>query len=198
MNHRVRWISPVLIAFALSGCSSSSDRDSEEPTGTASSAETTPSPSEVESTEEESPEEAAAPATGALLTVQGSQVRLPGHWEADSPLLMQVAGHDPQDPLTFLTLFRFPQLVASIDELTRENATRRTWDFKLKRRADVTVDGHVASHLEGRVLPGEYVVLFSTLWNGESLELQFNFANGEPKAERDEIVQSVLATWEFT
>ncbi|MCW2832913.1 MAG: hypothetical protein JWN68_866 [Nocardioides sp.] len=192
MNHWIRWVSLVLITFALPGCSTSADRASEEPTGTPSSA-TTSSPSEAQSAVEE-----VAPATGTLLAVQGSQLRIPGHWEADSQLLMQVAGHDPEDPLTFMTLFRFPQINRSIDELTRENATRRTWDFKLKRRADVTVDGHVASHLEGKVYADEYVVLFSTLWNGESLELQFNFANGEPKVERDEIVQSVLATWEFT
>jgi hypothetical protein len=185
----------VLIACVLSGCSPSGERASDDPASSASTADAIESPDEAQSTAQQE----VPPATGALLEVQGMQVNLPADWEADSTLVMQAGGHDPVNIPTFLTLFRFPQgLVASIDELTRDNATRTSWDYRLKRRADVTVDGHVASHLEGKVLPREYVVLFSTLANGESLELQFNFANGEPKAHRDEIVQSVLATWEFT
>lgn len=48
--------------------------------------------------------------------------------------------------------------------------------------------------------PGQYVDLFATLRDGQEQEqdLQFIFGGDESKAERDKIMQSVLASWYST
>lgn len=201
MNHLSKAHGLVLVAVLTAGCTSSPDSTSEpDPDQASAGASASTSTQEIPVEEPVSePTPTVAPATGETIRVKGMQANVPADWVAGSASAIQASGYPRTDAGSILTLFRFPQgPVESLDELTRDNATRSDWDNTLKRQDDVTIDEQVVTHLSGKATPGEYVDLFSTLLNRQQLELQFNFGNGESKAERDEIIQSVLASWQFT
>ena len=192
MNHLSKMLGFVLVALVMSGCSSSQDSTSG---GSDPGQAATTTPVE-EPTGEPTP--TVAPAAGETIKVKGMSANLPAEWVAGTASAIQASGYPRTDAGSIMTLFRFPQLlVESLDEQARDNATRSDWDNTLKRQDDVTVDGQVVSHLSGTVRPGEYVDLFATLLDRQQFELEFSFGNGESRAERDEIVQSVLASWRF-
>lgn len=98
-----------------------------------------------------------------------------------------------------IELFRFPQLsFESIDEQARANAKSPIWGPRPERAEDITVGGILVTHLSGTSSRGYQREQFATLVGQQQLEVNFFFANHESQAERDEIVQSVLASWEFT
>jgi len=192
----VRMLAIVLISSGLSGCASPEKNEAQDPAQGATSSAAISSPSAEATPTEEGP----APATGAKIKVKGMTVNLPADWEA-GPLAstLQATGYPKAiGSSTVLSLFRFTQVVASLDQLARANARRSDWKFQLKRQKDLTVDGQVVVHVAGKSNRGEYVEIFSTIRGGEELDLNFTFGKGEPKTERDEIIQSVLATWKFT
>lgn len=198
MNHLSKALGFVLFALVTTGCMSSTDSTSAGSDPDQSTPQASASPS-VQATQTEETTPTVPPATGETIKVKGMQANLPADWAKSSTSAIEASGYIRTNARSFLALFRFPQLlVESLDEQAKNNSTRSDWDFTLKRKDDVTVDGQVVSHLSGKVNPGEYVDLFSTLLNKEQLELQFNFGNAESKAERDELVQSVLASWKFT
>jgi hypothetical protein len=197
VNHLSKVLGLVLVTLVLAGCTSSpdstsgSDPDQSSPEASASTS--------VQETPDEEPTPTIPPATGETIKVKGMKVNLPAGWVAGRLGVIEAYGRPRSEVGSGLTLFRFPQLlVESLDEQARDNASRSDWDNKLKRLEDVTVDGQIVTHLSGKTRPGEYVDLFSTLLDREQLELEFNFGNGESKAVREEIVQSVLASWQFT
>lgn len=199
MNHLSRALAgAVLGSLVLVGCSGEQDSPGADPDPAASSSPSASEPeTSVAAAEESTP--TIAPASGKRIEVEGMQIKLPADWKPGGPpSSLQAAGWEKENPDSFVTLFRFTQVEDSLDQLTRTIATRSDWAFELTRRDDLAVDSQVVSHLSGRVNPGEYIELFATLRNQESLQLAFTFRGGETKAERDEIVQSVLATWEFT
>lgn len=201
VNRSSKTLGIVLVAVVMSGCTSSSDTQSGGSGSDRPSSEPSTSPS-VQSTPEEPTEEptpTVESATGETIKVKGMRVNLPADWVATSSSALEAGGYPRGNSDSFLTLFRFPQLlVESLDEQARDNATRSDWDFRLERREDVTVDGQLVSHLSGRSRPGEYTDLFSTLRNDQQLEVEFLFGGDESRAIREQIVQSVLASWEFT
>ena len=194
MNHLSKALGLALLALVTAGCTSSQGSTSGGPDSDRAAPDASASTSAPEPPVQE-PTSTVAPATGETIKVKGMVANIPGDWVAGTASAIQASGYPRTDAGSILTLFRFPQgLVESLDEQARDNATRSDWDTTLKRQDDLTIDGQVVSHLSGKVRPGEYVDLFSTLLDRQQLELQFSFGNAESKVERDKIVQSVLAT----
>ena len=208
MNLRNRALALALTAVVLSACTATPDA-ADPGAAPASATEASESAGQLPTedpiptlvpTPTEEPTSTVVPATGVLLKVKGMEANLPLGWVATtSNSTLQRSGGPRTTAGTLVQMFRFPDLLLeSVDDQARQNATRSDWDFKLNRLADVTIDGQVVTHLSGKTKPGEYVDLFATLRDGEEKELQFIFGGDESKAERDKIVQSVLASWYFT
>lgn len=188
----------VLAALVMCGCTSSAD---EGPGGssTSSPSPSSTTPAEGTPTQEPTEEPTVAPATGKVIKVKGMKVNIPAGWGVGRmPAVIQAYGYLTTQVGTDVALFRFPQLLTeSLDELARDIAKRSSFDRELERKADVVVDNQVVIHLSGVPNKGVHVDLFSTLRAGQQLDLEFTFGTGETRSEREEIIQSVLATWDF-
>ena len=193
------------LALFLTGCSSSGDALSDgpdSPEGTSESPATSEAPTEAPSetpsgSPDESPAEVetttgVAPATGKVIKVENLRVNAPQGWFVSDPLGMQQAASPPELG-TMLTVFRFPNSeLFTIDELADEEVSDMGKGGK--RLDDVELDGQQVYHLTGQPSPGEHAERFGTIVNDERVSIDFGFANGESKAVRKKIIQSVLVT----
>lgn len=196
MKSRSIVVGCVIGAAFVSGCGSSEGSGPEESTSTGSASEDDAASEEPIPTTEPTP--TVAPATGEIIKVKGTRLRLPSGWVAGSASALQAGGYTRTDADSFISIFRFPQLlIESLEEQVREEATSSSWGSPPRREADRTVDGLVVTHLSGTAQPGERADTFSTLNNGQEFELDFVFGNAESRAERKQIVDSVLASWQF-
>jgi hypothetical protein len=186
----------VLLTFVLAACGATSDDGtgdaSQAPdTSESSSPTTSESPSETPTETESTPE--VAPATGPMIKVKGMRVNAPKGWLTS----ISVAAGQSAFPrgvigtLVGLHLFPNSQLF-TVEELAVEElgyiGARR------KRLDDLLIDGFQVYHLQGSPEPGVEVERFGTIVKDGRVAIEFRFANRESRAERDEIIQSVLAT----
>jgi hypothetical protein len=190
----------AVLALVLSSCG-----DSEEPAaGGGADAGSSESPAPSESASEsssaspsESPEvPEVAPATGPLLKVKGMRVNAPKGWETT----IQVAAGHGAYPLgqtdTYVTLVRFPNSgLYEIDELADEEVGDMGRGGK--RLDDLEVDGMQVYHLVGSPEKGVEAERFGTIAADQRVALLFFFGNDESRAEKDEVIQSMLATMEL-
>jgi hypothetical protein len=184
----------AVLTLLLASCS-----DSDEPSGAA------PDAGASESASPESPEEqpteteptettpAVEPATGPAIGVKGLEVRAPADWITTEPLAIQQSAGPPDVIGSMISVFRFPNSgLFTVDELGDEEVS--DMGARSRRRDDVELDGEQFYHLTGTLEPGLYAERFGTIAGDDRLSVQFEFGNGQGRAERDEIIQSVLAT----
>lgn len=187
----------TVLALVLTACSGS-----EEPTGgdgadAGSSESVAPSASSSESSSappSETPETPeVAPATGPVLKVKGMQVNAPEGWETT---IRVAAGHGafPTGQIgTTAGVNRFPNSgLFTIDEIADEEVADMGRGGK--RLDDLEVDGVQVYHLVGSEEKGVDLERFGTIVNDQRVALVFTFANDESRAEKDEIIQSMLAS----
>ena len=189
----------AVLALVLTGCS-----DSGEPakgSGDAgASASSTPSESATE-TASTSPSEApetpeVAPATGRVLKVKGMRVNAPEGWETTMRVAVGHGSFPPGQVGTTAGVTRFPNSgLFTIEEIADEE------DADLgrggKRLDDLEIDGTQVYHLVWTDEKGVEVERFATIAADQRVALEFTFANGESRAEKDEIIQSMLATMQL-
>lgn len=186
----------AVLALMLAGCSDSdgSPAEGSPGPGTSESASPTasPSPAETPSATETTPE--VAPATGPTLLVEGLRVRAPRGWHANIRLPIGQGAY-PLDRLvgTLIQVYRFPNSgLFTIDELA--NVEVEDYGPKGKRRMNVVVDGRAMYHITGTGEDGEPVERFGTIVDDQRVAVTFYFGNRESTAEREEIIESVLAS----
>ncbi len=153
------------------------------------------SPSEPADPTETTP--TVAPATGKVIKVRGLSVRVPEGWTPNIRLTIQ-QGAFPTDRIgTIMRVFRFPNSdLFTIDELADEEVG--SFGPRGKRVDDLFMDGQKIYHLVGNPHRGSHTERFGTIIaNGDQVFVEFEFGNGETRTERDEIIQSVLATAQF-
>ena len=163
--------------------------------GTSDSASASPGPSEQQPSETEPTETkpAVEPATGPVIGVKGLEVRAPErldhHGAARHPAVRRTAGVIG----SMISVFRFPNSgLFTVDELGDEEVS--DLGARSRRRDDVELDGEQFYHLTGTLEPGLYAERFGTIVGDDRLSVEFEFGNGQGRAERDEIIASVLAT----
>jgi hypothetical protein len=182
----------AVLTLLLASCS-----DSDEPSGAAPDAGASESPeSPEEQPTETGPTEttpAVEPATGPAIGVKGLEVRAPADWITTEPLAIQQSAGPPDVIGSMISVFRFPNSgLFTVDELGDEEVS--DMGARSRRRDDVELDGEQFYHLTGTLEPGLYAERFGTIVGDDRLSVQFEFGNGQGRAERDEIIQSVLAT----
>ena len=184
----------VLVLLA-SGCGGSGEEGSagpapsQSPSGTTTSAEA--APTETESTP------SIAPAAGAVLEVEDLRLRAPLAFSSlpDQFTTRQTA-YVPYTE-SAVTAYLFPNLAGfTVDGSAK--ATLRDGPFTRGRRlADEVVDDQPVYHLAGPLERGGYGEMFGTVLGDNELSVTFEFREGESRAYRREVVDSVLETIDF-
>ena len=182
----------AVLTLLLASCS-----DSDEPSGpdAGTSESASPDSPEEQPTEAEPTETTPAvePATGPAIGVKGLEVRAPEGWITTEPLAIQQSAGPPDVIGSMISVFRFPNSgLFTVDELGDEEVS--DMGARSRRHDDVELDGEQFYHLTGTLEPGLYAERFGTIAGDDRLSVQFEFGNGQGRAERDEIISSVLAT----
>lgn len=188
-------VATAVLALVLTACS---DSDGAPPSGStdasesaSASASDSGSPTETASTATPVPE--VAPATGPVIKVKGMRVNVPQGWQTSISVAAGQTGFPTGVIGTLIGVNLFPNSgLYTIDELGDEQVNRLGKGGK--RLDDLEVDGFQIYHLVGSPEAGLAVERFGTIVDDQRVALEFRFGNRESRAERDEIIQSVLAT----
>jgi hypothetical protein len=183
----------VGLCLVVAGCGAGATDQADE--GTSDPASASPGSPEEQPSETEPTETTPAvdPATGPAIGVKGLEVRAPEGWITTEPLAIQQSAGPPDVIGSMISVFRFPNSgLFTVDELGDEEVS--DMGARSRRRDDVELDGEQFYHLTGTLEPGLYAERFGTIAGDDRLSVQFEFGNGQGRAERDEIIQSVLAT----
>jgi hypothetical protein len=198
--HRLRVATATaVLALVLTGCSGSGE-PAEGSGDAGASASSTPSESATE-TASTSPSEApetpeVAPATGRVLKVKGMRVNAPEGWETTMRVAVGHGSFPPGQLGTTAGVTRFPNSgLFTIEEIADEELADLGRGGK--RLDDLEIDGTQVYHLVWTDERGVEVERFATIAADQRVALEFTFANGESRAEKDEIIQSMLATMQL-
>lgn len=189
----------VVLTFVLAACGADSDDEtgdgSQAPDTSESSSPATESPSETPTETESTPE--VAPATGPVIKVKGMRVNAPKGWLTSISVAAGQSAYPRGVIGTLVGLHLFPNSqLFTVEELAVEELDHL--GARRKRHDDLLIDGYQVYHLQGSPEPGVEVERFGTIVNDGRVAIVFRFANGESRAQRDEIIQSVLATLQLT
>lgn len=197
MHLRLAVVATVLTGLALGGCA---DSPGQEPG---------PTPSAVPETGPEEPEEsqgAVAPATGPRLRFESGSLRLPaeGAFEKDptsTPQLGHAVSYELGARIAFMLFPATGTLDSNAEQFLKED---NAYEARFTRREDTELGGLPAFHVEGPGVGGgrgTYYVSVGALDATTAYTLSFSFGLGglpvPARAVRDEIVQSVRASWEL-
>lgn len=186
------------LALVLTGCGGAREGDAGDPApsdpSSGPSSETSTS-ADAAPTEAESP--SIAPAAGAVLEVEDLRLRAPlAFSDLPDQFTTRQTAYVP-DTESAVTAYLFPNLAGfTVDESAE--ATLRDGPFTRGRRlADEVVDDQPVYHLAGPLERGGYGERFGTVLGDNELSVTFEFRAGEPRAYRQEVVDSVLETVDF-
>jgi len=192
---RARHALPVaaLVLFLTAGCNGDGEPDppDESPSG-GETTSSTPSPTD-------SPSPTVEPASGPEMVPEegGAAMRAPeGYTLMPQSLNTAVSAEDPQ-ARGFVTLSVLPSArEGDLDELARIGMKR--FDGKPTRLPDVEIQGVTFYHLAGENAVGLHQDHYAAAYENKLATLQFNFFSSEfSKQQRQEIIDSVLATFEW-
>jgi hypothetical protein len=177
----------AVLTLLLGACGADAERSADagagEPSAPAPSSE---SPAETASTPE------VAPATGPVIKVKGFRVNAPEGWRAQIRLPISQFAYETGKLKTVMSVYSFPIGDYTLDELARTEV--RVMGPRGRRLHDTELDGTTVYHVVGNPEPGVYAERFGYMRGIYQLFWEVRFANGEGRAERDEVIESVLAT----
>lgn len=184
----------AVLTLLLVGCSDSEGDPGTRPEGSGSSVpEASASSDPQQDPVETAPTPDVAPATGPAIRVRALEVRVPEGWNPTQPYAIQQAAAPASVVGSMISVFRFPNSgLYTIDELGDVEVPEM--GRRARRRGDVELDGQPFYHLTGNLEPGLHAERFGTIHDDDRLSVQFEFGNGQGRAEREEIIRSVLAT----
>ena len=186
-----------------SACSGSDDPGgSPSPSSASPTGSDTASPEPTDSTE---PTGSADPsvdaATGATLELPHSRVRIPADWKRMSRLVRTQQDAKDPDSASLLSLAEINAFGStnSADELVKSvlRVTRGTYPLTPKRLPNVVVDGVEMYHLSGKIQPLRWLEEYGAIFSDRIVTLGFEFSPDVSPAERQQVVASVLATFEW-
>jgi len=187
----------LLIALTtLAGCGGSADDP-----GTAASPSSPSSPSSPASSPgaptSGSPSGATAPATGIALSMPNSTVRAPADWTHAKDLTRYEDGADSPDNLAYVMLGEIDAFGsdASAAELADNRLSANVYERAPKKLPVAELDGTPAYHLAGPVSATQYIEEYGAIVRDRIVTLTFSFNDKVTRAERDEVVASVLPTF---
>ncbi|ABL80758.1 MULTISPECIES: hypothetical protein [unclassified Nocardioides] len=142
-----------------------------------------------------------APATGPQLSMPHARLRIPKGWfVGDQLVTTQKDGQDPGST-SLLSLGETPAFgsTAGPTELGRNSlkVSRRIYPMTPKQLPNAVLDGVEMYHLEGRAQPLNWQSEYGVIIDDRIIVLRFQLYARIPPAERQRIVDSVLATFEW-
>lgn len=188
----------AVLTLLLAGCSDADESAAEGSRDPGTSGSTSPAdpPSPTETEPATTPE--VAPAAGVALRIDGVRLRAPLAW-TDVPrrLPLMQSAYLPYSQ-TYVSVFRFPNSgLYTLDELGDVSLEDKGWTPRARRLDDQVIDDQPVFHVAGPTRDGEHREDFGTILDDTRLTVTFAFAEGEPRAYRDEVIASVLETVDF-
>jgi predicted small secreted protein len=187
----------LLVAVLALGSGCNGDSGTGPDVGSTSDAPSSPSSSAA--SDVESGSASAEPATGIRLSLPHSTVRVPERWtEADVPVTTLVSADAP-DSASLISLGEIEGFgsTSSADELADTALRVMQYRFNPKKLPVTELDGVEAYHLAGKIQPLRYLEEFGAIVDDRIVTLSFEFSPEASRAERDEIVDSVTATFRW-
>jgi hypothetical protein len=181
----------AVLTLLLGACGSDAGRSADADPGELSASASAPDPSSESPPETASTPEV-APATGPVIKVKGLRVNAPEGWRALIRLPISQSAYKAGTFKTVMSVYRFPIGDFTLDELARTDI--KEMGPRGRRLEDTEVGGTPVYHVVGHPEPGVYAERFGTMLGIDQVFWEVRFANGEGRAERDEVIASVLAT----
>lgn len=195
MGTRTSIAAALAVAVLATGCQGDSGTASAEPGEDTASAAGEPTES---GSPTEQPEETVAPATGPKVTMETYSIRVPEGWRVVSRGPFSEVERLPRDDAAIpgsvfgrISPTSFPSMVTKTLE---QEARGHRGDGK--RLADVLIDGEPAYHYLALEPGGFRTESFGLNYDVEGVRLSFALFGGTRK-QREDLVASVLATWQW-
>jgi hypothetical protein len=182
----------LLVALSASACGGSDDPGPQEPRASTAPATTSTTPS--------APSSSAAPAaTGPTLSLAHASVRIPDGWsKLDNSLYDQRdAGDDDSSSLISLGEIDAFGGQTDPDELGRSVIRTNPYPRDPQLLPVVVVDGVEMYHLAGKIHKNAYLEDFGAVVDDTIVSLSFTFSLEISPAERQQVVDSVLASYRW-
>ena len=204
VRSRLGILLPLLVAavLALTGCGDDPEGGDADPTGPTSQptgASPTP-PTTADPTETGEPSASSsstvAPATGDLLELPNVSVRAPKGFRADPPDLTYLRFAFERDGIQSIALANTPALVQDVPLRDQAEISIRNsaYSEQPKIQKPVEIGGVTMYHYGGRVNENEYVEEYGAIYDGSQVSVNFLLAATASAAERQQLVDSVMAT----
>lgn len=190
----MRLAASALLLCGLTGCSDGG-APTTDPTTTAGS------PSKTVSSPTEEPTATIEPATGDLVRFEQFSFNAPPGWKVGELELFSRSVDSPPprqqirkgEPFGYVVASAGPAVRKSLGQLAREDVA----DGEATRVENVELDGETVYHVSKPDQAFETNEVFGLWRNGERISIRFSMIEATPR-KRQAIVDSVLATWEWT
>lgn len=179
----------VASLLLVSGCGD------DEPPPPAATGSPSPSDPAAPSSEPAESTPAVEPATGARLALSNASLRVPKGWREDADYGFDFV-KQASSRFSSVTVSELPNEAASLDALARQQMRKQ--DEDLERGPDVVLgDGTTALSLVGKE-PGGWIAVYGSIYLDAEWVIEFGLSRREypTRAARDDVIASVLATWD--
>ena len=200
MRSRLGFLVPLFVTsvLALAGCSDDPEGEvDDQPTEQSSSASTEPT-DPVEPTETTSP--TVPPATGKLLKLSNVSVHVPEGFQPDPPNLSYLRFAFEEGGIQSIALGNTPAVneALSLREQARISIRNNVYDQQPSILEPVEAGGVTMYHYAGQINDNEYVDEYGAIYDGSQVSVNFRLAATSSDAERQELVDSVMASLAFS
>lgn len=191
----------TVLALGAACSGGSEDPEADPTTGAASSSSSSESPSESPSEPAASESTGAVePATGPRLVQPLATAQGPTGWEKADEILDISSGANDPDTTSVMGLGQIESYddTLTADELADVAIAASSYPTPPKKLPVTELDGVEVYHLAGQVQKFTYLEEFGAVVKGKIVTLTFQFSRDYSPQERQEIVESVTATFRWT
>lgn len=193
----------LCVVLLAGGCADAGQVDGSDEAGTPTATASSPSDATPGEETTDTPPEV-APASGPWLDTGYAKVRAPKGWRRSDNFgferVQQASTKVPHPALIHLALHQREPAVGSVEELARFTARELRTRLRMGRfdvGEEVVVAGTRATRLDGQVTDQRAATAYAVMVGDLRWTLLFDISPAMPEEDREELMASVLATWEF-
>ena len=189
-------VAVLALGTACGGSDEPESQPTDEPTSSPTSETTAPTDEPTDPTETEG---SVAPATGPVLKMPLSSINAPQGWKVLDQLVefQKDAGDDDTSSLITLSEIDAFRGYAPPEELVKAWFKTSPYPLKPKVQPNVVIDDVEFYHLAGDVMKLDYLEEFGAVVQDKIVTVVFHFSPEVAPPERQEIIDSVIETFEF-